>query len=201
MNPKTKTTPAEKGGRAVEVKESELPGVLLLQPKLYKDARGAFLETWHDDRYTALGIPGPFLQDNVSRSVEGVLRGLHFQHPNDQGKLVQVLQGEVFDVAVDVRKGSPTFGRWAGATLSADNGHQLWIPEGFAHGFCVTSTEAVFAYKCTEYYHQPSERALRWNDPDIGIKWPLKKPELSDKDRAAPRLKDIDEALLPAFEP
>ena len=185
----------------MEVKQIELPGVLLLQPRMFRDGRGAFLESWHNERYTALGIPGPFLQDNVSRSVKGVLRGLHFQHPNDQGKLVQVLQGEVFDVAVDVRKASPTFGQWAGATLSADNAHQLWIPEGFAHGFCVTSKEAVFAYKCTEYYHRPSEQAVSWNDPDIGIEWPIKKPSLSDRDFKAPHLKDLDEGLLPIFEP
>ncbi len=185
----------------MEVKETKLPGVLLLQPKVFKDERGAFLESWHDERYTALGVPGPFVQDNVSRSVKGVLRGLHFQHPNDQGKLVQVLRGEVFDVAVDVRKGSPTFGQWAGATLSANNAHQLWIPEGFAHGFCVTSPEAVFAYKCTEYYHRASERAVLWNDPDISIEWPTRNPELSDKDRAAPRLKDIEEVHLPAYDP
>ena len=170
----------------MEVKETKLPGVLLLMPKVFRDERGAFLESWHDERYTALRVPGPFVQDNVSR---------------DQGKLVQVLYGEVFDVAVDVRKGSPTFGKWAGATLSADNAHQLWIPEGFAHGFCVTSKEAVFAYKCTEYYHRASERAVRWNDRDIGIKWPIKKPELSEKDAAAPRLKDIEEELLPAYDP
>ncbi len=184
----------------MKIEETKLPGVLLLKPKVFKDERGAFLEIWHDERYTALGVPGPFVQDNVSRSVKGVLRGLHYQHPDDQGKLVQVLQGEVFDVAVDVRKGSPTFGHWVGATLSAENAKQMWIPEGFAHGFCVTSTEAVFAYKCTEYYHRASEYALRWNDPDIGIKWPIKKPELSDKDRAAPRLKDIEEAHLPAYD-
>jgi len=185
----------------VEVKKTRLPGVLLLEPSVFRDGRGAFLETWHDERYTALGISGPFVQDNVSRSVRGVLRGLHFQHPNDQGKLVQVLEGEVFDVAVDVRKGSPTFGKWEGATLSSDNARQLWIPEGFAHGFCVTSEEAVFAYKCTEYYHRASEHPVRWNDPDIGIEWPIKKPELSDKDKIAPLLKELDEEILPVFEP
>jgi len=185
----------------VEVKKTRLPGVLLLEPSVFRDGRGAFLETWHDERYTAFGISGPFVQDNVSRSVKGVLRGLHFQHPNDQGKLVQVLEGEVFDVAVDVRKGSPTFGKWDGATLSSDNARQLWIPEGFAHGFCVTSEEAVFAYKCTEYYHRASEHPVRWNDPDIGIEWPIKKPELSDKDKIAPLLKELDEEILPVFEP
>ena len=185
----------------MEVKQTELPGVLLLQPTIFRDGRGAFLESWHNERYTALGIPGPFLQDNVSRSVKGVLRGLHFQHPNDQGKLVQVLQGEVFDVAVDVRSGSPTFGQWAGAVLSAENARQLWIPEGFAHGFCVTSREAVFAYKCTEYYHRPSEQSVSWKDPDIGIQWPIKRPSLSDRDREAPRLRDIGDGLLPVFEP
>lgn len=185
----------------MEVKQTKLSGVLVIEPKMFRDGRGAFLETWHDERYTALGIPGPFVQDNVSRSVKGVLRGLHFQHPNDQGKLVQVLEGEVFDVAVDVRKGSPTFGEWAGAVLSGENGRQLWIPEGFAHGFCVTNKEAVFAYKCTEYYYRASEHAVRWDDPDIGIEWPMKKPSLSDKDRAAPRLKDLNEEFLPLFEP
>ncbi len=184
----------------MEVKKNKLPGVLLLEPNVFRDGRGAFLETWHDERYTAFGIAGPFVQDNVSRSVKGVLRGLHFQHPNDQGKLVQVLEGEVFDVAVDVRKGSPTFGQWTGATLSADNAFQLWIPEGFAHGFCVTSEEAIFAYKCTEYYHRTSEHAVRWNDPEIGIDWPIEEPELSEKDRAAAFLKDVDAGELPAFE-
>lgn len=184
----------------MEVKKTKLPGVLLLEPRVFRDGRGAFLETWHDERYTALGIPGPFVQDNVSRSIKSVLRGLHFQHPNDQGKLVQVLEGEVFDVAVDVRKGSPTFGQWEGATLSADNAKQLWIPEGFAHGFCVTSDEAVFAYKCTEYYYRASEHTLRWNDPDIGIHWPINKPELSDKDKNAPRLEELNEDVLPEFE-
>lgn len=185
----------------MELEKTKLPGVLLLRPKVFRDGRGEFLESWHDERYTALGIPGPFVQDNVSRSVKGVLRGLHFQHPDDQGKLVQVLEGEVFDVAVDVRKGSPTFGQWAGATLSAVNAAQLWIPEGFAHGFCVTSKEAVFAYKCTEYYHRASEHTVRWNDPDIGIDWPIKKPELSDKDKKAPRLEKLGEDVLPVFEP
>lgn len=173
----------------------------MLEPAVFRDARGAFLESWHERRYAELGITGPFVQDNVSRSARGVLRGLHFQHPNGQGKLVQALEGELFDVAVDVRAGSPTFGQWTGAVLSADNARQFWIPEGFAHGFCVLSEVALFAYKCTRYYDRDSEHTVRWDDADIGIDWPLSAPSLSEKDRNAPPLKALDASSLPPFEP
>lgn len=171
----------------------------MIEPRVYRDDRGAFFEAWHEQRYAALGINESFVQDNISRSGYGVLRGLHFQHPHGQGKLVQVLEGEVFDVAVDVRAGSPRFGRWAGVTLSSDNGLQCWIPQGFAHGFCVTSDRAVFAYKCTDYYDPDSEHTLRWNDPDVGIGWPVDRPEMSPKDREGVLLRDLDPDQLPAY--
>jgi dTDP-4-dehydrorhamnose 3,5-epimerase len=159
--------------------------MLLVQPQFHADARGYFTETFHAERYAQAGIPGPFVQDNLSFSQQGVLRGLHYQWPGPQGKLVYVLQGEVFDVAVDIRRGSPSFGRWVGVTLSAENHHQLWIPPGFAHGFCVTSDTALVAYKCTEYYAPENEHSIRWDDADIGIAWPVSAPLLSGKDAAA----------------
>lgn len=184
----------------MKVVETELPGVLIVEPDRFGDDRGYFQETWHARRYAEAGIPGPFVQDNLSLSRHGVLRGLHFQNPNGQGKLVYVLQGEVFDVAVDIRVGSPTFGKWAGATLSADNGRQLYIPPGFAHGFCVTGDAALFVYKCTEFYDRDSEGTVRWDDPEIGIDWPLPDPVTSEKDKAAPFLSAIDRARLPVWE-
>lgn len=177
-----------------------LPDVLLVEPQVFGDARGYFAETFSAGRYAAAGIPGPFVQDNVSRSRRGVLRGLHLQHPHVQGKLVSVLDGEVFDVAVDVRVGSPTFGRWVGASLSAENHRQLYIPPGFAHGFVVTSDAALFAYKCTEYYHPETERTVRWDDPRIGIAWPVDDPLVSPKDQAAPLLHELEQAQLPRYE-
>ena len=165
--------------------------VLLIEPDVFGDARGYFLETFNARRYRDIGIDLPFVQDNVSVSARGVLRGLHFQQPNAQGKLVQVMSGEVFDVAVDVREGSASFGKWVGATLSAANHHQLWVPPGFAHGFVVTSESALFAYKCTAFYDKASERSVRWNDPDIGIRWPVTDVQLSDKDASAPLLRDL----------
>ena len=182
------------------VESLALPGVLLIKPRHFRDARGQFLETWHDERYAAAGLPGPFVQDNVSVSLHGVLRGLHFQHPKSQGKLVTVLAGSVFDVAVDVRRGSPAHGRWIGHELTAESGHQLWIPPGFAHGFLVTSSEAVFSYKCTAYYSPSDERCVRWNDPAIGIRWPSDAPVLSDKDGVAPLLRECAPELLPVFD-
>jgi dTDP-4-dehydrorhamnose 3,5-epimerase len=157
------------------------------------------METWQADRYAEAGIHGPFVQDNLTFSQRGVLRGLHFQHPNAQGKLVQLLQGEVFDVAVDIRVNSPTFGRWIGYTLSAKNKCQLWVPKGFAHGFCVTSETALFAYKCTALYMPEHERSLRWDDPAIGIHWPIKTPLLSAKDSQAVSLSAIPLELLPIY--
>lgn len=165
--------------------------VLLIEPDVFGDARGYFLETFNASRYRDIGIDLPFVQDNVSVSARGVLRGLHFQQPNAQGKLVQVMSGEVFDVAVDVRAGSASFGEWVGATLSAANHHQLWVPPGFAHGFVVTSESALFAYKCTAFYDKASDRAVRWNDPDIGIRWPVTDVQLSDRDASAPLLRDL----------
>jgi len=181
----------------VKISETELPGVLLLEPKRFGDDRGFFMELFHEKRYAEAGIPGPFVQDNFSRSAKGILRGLHFQQPHAQGKLVQVFAGTVYDVAVDIRRGSPTFGRWVGMELSADNRRQLWVPAGFAHGFCVLSESADFHYKCTDFYSPASEHGIAWNDPDLGIPWPVKSPLLSPKDSAAPRLKDAP--VLPDY--
>lgn len=181
----------------MKVTPLELPEVLLLAPRRFDDDRGHFLETWSTARYADAGVGGPFVQDNVSVSQRGVLRGLHFQHPDGQGKLVSVLRGRVFDVAVDVRRGSPTFGRWVGAELSDRDNHQLWVPAGFAHGFQVLSDEAVFAYKCTAPYAPAHERTIRWDDPAIGIRWPGPAPRLSAKDAAAPRLAELPRDHLP----
>lgn len=157
------------------------------------------MESYQSARYVAAGISDRFVQDNVSLSQEGVLRGLHIQHPFAQDKLVQVLRGEVFDVAVDVRVGSPTFGAWVGEYLSEENHRQLYVPRGFAHGFVVTSHEALFAYKCTDYYRPEAEQSVRWNDPRIGIKWPVRAVSLSKKDRDAPRLDSVTADRLPVF--
>lgn len=183
----------------MHVAKSELPEVLVIDPKVFGDDRGFFLETRSAERYAAHGVPRRFLQDNMSRSVQGVLRGLHLQHPNGQGKLVQVLDGEVFDVAVDVRVGSPTWGRWVGYTLSSANKRQLFLPPGFAHGFCVTSPQVLFAYKVTEIYQPQSEVGVRWDDPALGIAWPLAAPTLSAKDAALPRLAEIPPSRLPQY--
>ena len=184
----------------MKISSMSLPEVLLIEPNRFGDARGYFLEAYHQERYAAAGIQLDFVQDNLSRSVRGILRGLHLQHPNDQGKLVYVLAGEVFDVAVDVRVGSPNFGKWTGALLSSEDHRQLWIPPGFAHGFCVTSDTALFAYKCTALYTVADEVGMAWNDPAIGIAWPVAEPQLSAKDKVQPRLADIDPARLPRFE-
>jgi dTDP-4-dehydrorhamnose 3,5-epimerase len=183
----------------VNVLETSLPGVLIVEPRVFGDARGHFFESFAAGRYAAAGIPGPFVQDNISRSRRGILRGLHLQNPHAQGKLVSALVGEVFDVAVDVRVGSPTFGKWVGVTLSEANHRQLWVPPGFAHGFCVTSDEAIFHYKCTDAYHPECELSVRWNDPAIAIEWPVAEPTLNDKDAKALRLADIPRDRLPSF--
>jgi dTDP-4-dehydrorhamnose 3,5-epimerase len=167
----------------VNVIETDLRGVLIIEPKVFGDDRGFFMETWNKERYAEAGIPTEFVQDNLSFSRKGVLRGLHFQDPNPQGKLVSVLQGEVFDVAVDIRRGSPTFGKWVGVNLSFENKRQLYVPEGFAHGFCVVSESALFSYKCTDWYNSDAEQTLIWNDPNIGVKWPFDNPLLSEKDK------------------
>jgi dTDP-4-dehydrorhamnose 3,5-epimerase len=176
-----------------------LPEVLLIEPGHFGDARGYFMETWHQERYAAAGIKLAFVQDNLSRSAHGILRGLHLQHPNAQGKLVYVLDGEVFDVAVDVRVGSPNFGKWTGAHLSSADHRQLWIPPGFAHGFCVTSETAMFAYKCTALYSVADELGVAWNDPALAVSWPVAEPRLSAKDAALPRLAEVDPARLPRY--
>jgi dTDP-4-dehydrorhamnose 3,5-epimerase len=179
----------------VNVDETPLPGVKLVTPKVFGDARGFFLETFSAQRYAEAGIGGPFVQDNWSRSAKGILRGLHLQHPNAQGKLVSVMRGAVYDVAVDVRVGSPHFGRWFGCELSESNKQQLWVPPGFAHGFCVLSDEADFVYKCTQLYAPAHELSVRWDDPALGIAWPLKAPQLSKKDAAALTLAELTDRL------
>lgn len=179
--------------------ETALPEVKLIEPRVFTDPRGFFLETWHQARYQEYGLPACFVQDNVSLSTRGTLRGLHFQHPKDQGKLVYVLHGEVFDVAVDIRIGSPTFGRWVGIVLSGTNKRQLYIPEGFAHGFCVTSETALVAYKCTDFYAPQMERGVVWNDPDLGIEWPVREPLLSARDMRCPALKQVPAEWLPRY--
>jgi dTDP-4-dehydrorhamnose 3,5-epimerase len=181
----------------MKVTPLEIPEVLLVEPRVFGDARGFFIETYHEERYRAAGIPHRFVQDNLSSSMQNVIRGLHLQHPRGQGKLVQVLTGEVLDVAVDVRRGSPTFGRWVGVTLSGENHLQVFIPPGFAHGFAVLSPRAVFAYKCTELYVPEHELGVAFDDPDLGIRWPVADPVVSPRDRAHPRLRDVDPARLP----
>jgi dTDP-4-dehydrorhamnose 3,5-epimerase len=168
-----------------------LPGLLTFEPKVFGDARGFFMETWNQRRYREAGLDAEFVQDNLSFSRRGILRGLHFQNPNSQGKLLQVLQGEVFDVAVDIRRNSPTFGRWHGLLLSSENRKQFYVPPGFAHGFLVTSETALFNYKCTDFYSPKDECAIRWDDPDIGIEWPIKDPLLSEKDSKGLRLSEV----------
>lgn len=168
----------------MNVRVTAIPDVLCIEPKVFYDYRGRFSETFHAARYAEIGL-GPFVQDNVSHSVQATLRGLHFQHPNPQGKLVFALVGEIFDVAVDIRQDSPTFGHWVGEILSGENHRQLWVPPGFAHGFCVLSERATVMYKCTDFYAPVSEHALHWADPDLGITWPVKYPLVSPKDNAA----------------
>ena len=158
------------------------------------------MESYSQKRYTDAGLPSEFVQDNVSLSAKGILRGLHLQQPNAQGKLCFVLEGEVFDVAVDVRVGSPTFGQWEGVTLSSMNKRQFYVPPGFAHGFCVLSERAMFSYKCTSFYSAPSEIGVAWNDPEIGIEWPIAQPKLSAKDELNPPLRDIPADSLPRYE-
>lgn len=181
----------------MEIRETSLPGVLLVEPRVFSDSRGYFYETFHAERYAKAGIPTHFVQDNFSRSCRGTLRGLHYQEPHPQGKLIQVLAGAVYDVAVDIRRGSPTFGRWYGVELSDENRRQLWIPPGFAHGFCALSERADFYYKCTALYAPDSDRGLLWNDPEIGIAWPIAEPLLSAKDAAAPCLAHAP--VLPSY--
>jgi dTDP-4-dehydrorhamnose 3,5-epimerase len=167
----------------------ELDGLLMLEPKVFGDDRGFFVETFQNQRYAALGL-GPFVQDNWSRSKQGVLRGLHFQEPRPQGKLVMVTRGAVWDVAVDIRRGSPTFGKHYGVELSEKNARQFWVPPGFAHGFVALTDETDFLYKCTEVYVPEADAAIHWADPQLGIPWPVSAPLVSGKDQKAPLLKD-----------
>lgn len=184
------------------VRDGPLEGLLVIEPPVYRDTRGYFRELWHQARYTRAGVGGPFVQDNACFSHAGALRGLHFQHPRGQGKLFSVVSGEVFDVAVDVRVGSPTFGRWAGFRLSDRNGVQLYIPPGMAHGALALSETAVFTYKCTEVRVESAERVLRWDDPDVGIEWPLTgAPSLSPRDELGAWLRDFAPDTLPQYAP
>ena len=179
--------------------ETTLPGVLLIEPAVFADDRGFFMETYHETRFREAGIAWPFVQDNHSRSARGVLRGLHYQEPDGQGKLVRCTRGSLFDVAVDIREGSPTFAKWYGADLSESNRRMLWIPPGFAHGFCALSDDADLVYKCTALYVREHDRAILWNDPDIAIAWPLASPKLSPKDAAASPLRTAHP--LPRYTP
>lgn len=181
----------------MRVVPAEIPGVLIVEPDVYVDVRGFFLETYHADKYRAAGIADVFVQDNHSRSAGSTIRGLHLQLERPQGKLIRVIEGEIFDVAVDVRRGSPTFGKWVGVTLSADNFKQCYIPKGFAHGFAVTSGVAQVEYKCTDIYDAASEIGIAWDDPDLAIVWPVFSPVLSDRDRRHPRLAEVTD--LPLF--
>lgn len=183
----------------MKIIETTLPGVVIVEPDVYGDHRGYFMETYQRRRYEGYGIKNDFVQDNMSFSMKGTLRGLHFQLKKPQSKLVQVIQGEVYDVAVDVRRGSPDFGKWVGVFLSDDNKRQLFIPEGFAHGFCVVSDSARFIYKCSDFYDPSDEMGVLWNDPDLNIKWPLNNPLLSNKDKAFRVLNEISHERLPSL--
>jgi dTDP-4-dehydrorhamnose 3,5-epimerase len=178
---------------------TKIPGVIIIEPKVFGDERGFFLETYNAERYRSAGIKENFVQDNLSFSRKGILRGLHYQKPMTQGKLVQVLQGEVYDVAVDIRFGSPTFGQWEAVILSAQNKRQFYLPAGFAHGFVVTSEVALFSYKCTDAYNPEGEYSIAWDDPDLNIPWPISNPQLSEKDKQGRYLKDMTEKELPAY--
>jgi dTDP-4-dehydrorhamnose 3,5-epimerase len=180
---------------SVRATPTELSGVIVIEPDVFRDPRGFFLETYHADKYRSFGIEGPFLQDNHSRSVARTIRGLHMQLRPLQGKLIRVIEGEIFDVAVDLRRGSPTFARWVGVTISADNFKQCYVPPGFAHGFCVTSAIAQVEYKCTDLYDAAGEIGLAWNDPALGIAWPVDDPLLSDRDRRHPPLDRLFDQL------
>jgi dTDP-4-dehydrorhamnose 3,5-epimerase len=180
----------------MKISTCELEGLLVIEPDVYGDNRGFFVESWNRKRYFDAGIEAEFVQDNFSFSQRGTLRGMHFQNPLTQGKLVSVWQGEVFDVAVDIRRASRTFGRWFGMTLTAENKRQFYVPPGFAHGFAVVSETALFHYKCTEIYSPRNELGFRWDDPDVGIRWPFPAPTLSQRDAQAPFLKDLPREKL-----
>jgi dTDP-4-dehydrorhamnose 3,5-epimerase len=184
----------------MKITPTDLPGVMLIEPTVFSDARGFFMESYHVQRYVEAGLPGAFVQDNYSRSRRGVLRGLHYQLHHSQGKLVWVTRGEVFDVVVDIRQGSPTFGRWLGVVLAEDNPRQLYVPPGFAHGFCTLSDTADFLYKCNDFYHPDDESGILWCDPDLAISWPVFAPILSPKDQRYPRLAEVPLVRLPIYE-
>ena len=177
--------------------ETQLPGVIIVTPEVHRDARGCFLETYHSQKYATGGIAASFVQDNSSHSYRGILRGLHAQLSRPQGKLIRVSQGEIFDVAVDIRRGSPTFARWIGVNLSEENFQQIYIPPGFAHGFCVLSEIAKVEYKCTDFYEPNGEVTVRWDDPTVNIRWPIDTPILSDKDLAGKSLQVLMDRLPP----
>jgi dTDP-4-dehydrorhamnose 3,5-epimerase len=183
----------------MRITPTELPEVLMLEPARHEDSRGAFMEVWREDKLAAAGVSARIVQTNLTHNRKGVLRGLHFQTPNAQGKLITVLAGAIFDVAVDIRRGSPRFGRWAGVELSAANRRQLWIPPDFAHGFCALANDTQVQYACTDYYAPAHDRAVRWDDPALAIPWPTTTPVLSQKDQAAPLLADAP--ILPGYRP
>lgn len=178
---------------------TKIPGLFIVEPQIFGDSRGFFLESWHAGKYEEIGIPYHFVQDNISFSQKNTLRGLHFQHTNPQGKLVYVLVGEIFDVAVDLRAGSPTFGQWEAIILSGKNKAQFIIPAGFAHGFCALSDEVLFAYKCTDFYSPQNEVSVKWDDPDLAIPWPIVNPILSTKDKNGLCLSEIPQKWLSRF--
>ena len=180
---------------------TSLAGAMLIEPKVFGDARGFFYESYNKAAWAQAGLAVDFVQSNVSRSARGVLRGLHYQWPNPQGKLVSVLEGEVYDVAVDIRRGSPTFGKSLGVMLTADNHRHFWLPEGFAHGFCVVSEFATFTYQCTALYDPKADAGIRWNDAALAIDWPISAPLLSDKDGKTPLLQDVPAERLPVYQP
>lgn len=186
---------------SIKSTKAALTGVLLIEPDIFRDPRGFFLETYHQQKYTAVGVDRVFVQDNHSHSKQGILRGLHYQLKRPQAKLIYVVTGAIFDVAVDIRKGSPTFGQWVGIHLSMDNNRQMFVPEGFAHGFCVLSKTADVIYKCTDLYDPGDEFGIVYSDPTIGIAWPIKNPILSSKDSQSPELGDVQEADLPVYMP
>jgi dTDP-4-dehydrorhamnose 3,5-epimerase len=181
----------------MKITPATIKDVLIIEPKVFEDSRGFFMETYHRNRYKKQGIDRPFVQDNLSYSVKDTVRGLHFQVRHPQAKLVQVIAGEIFDVAVDIRKGSPTFGQWIGIHLSDQNKRQVFIPEGFAHGFCVISDAALFSYKCSDFYSADDELGILWADPDIAVDWPVTAPIISKKDKHLPQLSDLSHDLLP----
>lgn len=184
----------------MKIIETDLPGCVVIEPQVFGDSRGFFFESFNRDKFVAHGLDIPeFVQGNVSSSARGVLRGLHYQWPKPQGKYVSVIEGEVWDVAVDIRRGSPSFGRWTAVLLSAENRRHFWIPPGFAHGFATLSDRAVFTYLCTETYDRDADAGVRWNDAAFAIDWPITEPVLSDKDAKAPFLADIAEERLPRY--